>query len=299
MVTKNRPAALRACLTSLALIADSLAEVIVVDDASDVPNDGVFQALPPAVVKRLRVIHQTGHEGYIVARNRIMREAATDCVLLLDDDAWLLDARSVDEARALVERDRRVAAVAFAMATADGSPWEARTQPSPMTYACYVPSFIGFAHLLRRGVFVDLGGYRESFHYYGEEKDYCRRLLAAGYHVVYLPTARVAHVPDPAGRNMARYLRYVARNDCLCALLNDPFPLVCATAPLRLAGYFVMRRNWHVIDRGGFWWVGREVLRSLADVARHRTPMTLTDVRRWRELRRVWPPYEPEAGTCA
>ena len=44
----------------------------------------------------------------------------------------------------------------------------------------YVASFIGFAHLLRRDVFLRLGGYRESFVFYGEEKDYCVRALAGG-----------------------------------------------------------------------------------------------------------------------
>ena len=295
-MTRNRPAALRECLTSLALIADIAADVVVVDDTSDVSNERVLAELPTAVAGKIRLIRQTRHEGYIVARNTIVREAATEFVLLLNDDAWLLDERSVAEAVAVMERDARVGAVAFAMATANGSPWEPRTQPSPVSYACYVASFIGFAHLLRRRVFIDLGGYRESFHYYGEEKDYCRRLLAAGYDVVYVPTARVAHVPDPAGRNMARYLRYVARNDCLCALFNDPVPVVFATVPMRLAGYFTMRRHWRVHDRGGFRWVVGEVLRALPGVVGRRTPMTLADVRRWRELRRVWPPYRPEAA---
>ena len=32
----------------------------------------------------------------------------------------------------------------------------------------------------------------------------------------------VAHVPDSAGRSQQRYLRFVARNDCLNTLYNDP-----------------------------------------------------------------------------
>jgi hypothetical protein len=42
-----------------------------------------------------------------------------------------------------------------------------------------VASFIGFAHLVRRDVFLALGGYREDFVYLGEEKEFCLRLLDA------------------------------------------------------------------------------------------------------------------------
>ena len=63
--------------------------------------------------------------------------------------------------------------------------------------------------------FPEIGGYRESFGFYGEEKDLCLRLLDAGYVTVYLPEALVAHVPDDSGRSQQRYLRFVSRNDCL------------------------------------------------------------------------------------
>ena len=293
VVTKNRPESLQRCLDSLALFADLIADVIVVDDTSLPPARDTLQALPASIADRVTFVRQESHEGYIVARNAIMRAARTDAVLLMDDDACVLDAGSMKAILGVMEADPRVAAVACAMATADGSPWEPGTQPSPVAYACYVPSFIGFAHLLRRRVFLALGGYRESFRYYGEEKDYCRRLLAAGHDVVYVPAARVAHLPDAAGRDMARYLRYVVRNDCLCALYNDPFPLMLATVPMRLAAYFRMRSGWQVHDPGGFRWVLGELAVALPAVLRGRTPMTFADVRRWRELRRVWPPYRP------
>ena len=67
----------------------------------------------------------------------------------------------------MLDADPRVAAIAFAQGESDGSAWPAAMQPSPATSPCVVASFIGFAHLLRRDVFLDLGGYQESFIYYG------------------------------------------------------------------------------------------------------------------------------------
>lgn len=291
IVTRNRPASLRRCVESIVLLGDLVAEVVIVDDTSDPPARESLGPLPPAIGDRTRFIRQHANEGYIVARNATVRAAQTEYVILMDDDACFLDGASIRTIVDLMQRDRRVAAVACAMAEVDGSPWDARMQPSPVSYLCYVPAFIGFAHLLRRAVFLDLGGYRESFRYYGEEKDYCRRLLAAHYDVVYAPSARVTHAPDPAGRDPARYLRYVTRNDCLCALYNDPLAIVCATTAMRLAAYFQMRRGWQVDDPGGFLWVVREVIAQFPAVLRGRTPMTLSDVRRWRALRRISPPY--------
>ena len=104
-------------------------------------------------------------------------------------------------------------------------------QPAPVSYRCRVAAFIGFAHLLRRRAFHEVGGYREDLHFYGEEKGLCAQLLKAGYQVVYMPDVLVAHVPDPGGRSTARYLRYVVRNDCLFALHNLPWPAACVQLP--------------------------------------------------------------------
>jgi GT2 family glycosyltransferase len=221
IATRNRPQSLVRCLDSLALIEDLVSEVIVVDDASDPPVVAALQQVSSAIAPRIRFIEQPSHLGYIVGRNRMVRLAVNDCVLLMDDDAYVIDAEAVRRAVAVFMRHSKIGAVAFAQAEADGSPWPATMQPSPVGYACYVAAYIGFGHLLRRSVFLELGGYQESFHFYGEEKDYCLRLLNAGYDVVYMPDARIAHVPDASGRSNVRYLRYVIRNDCLSALYND------------------------------------------------------------------------------
>jgi GT2 family glycosyltransferase len=186
---------------------------------------------------------------------------------------------------------RDVGAVAFAQAEADGTAWPAAMQPALATRTCCIPAYIGFAHLLRRSVFLDLGGYLEPLHFYGEEKDYCLRLLNAGFAVVYVPDARVAHVPDQSGRSPARYLRYVIRNDCLSALYNEPLPLPLATVPLRLLRYLAMRRHAGVHDEGGLRWILGELAASLPSACRDRRPVAWRTFLRWRRLRASTPPF--------
>src|SRR5207237_777641 len=173
ITTRDRPASLDTCLRSLDAIRSLCPEILVFDDGSHPPAiGGISQGI---VAPRLLRDHRS--PGYIVGRNRLVREAAAPAVLLLDDDTRIVSRESIEQALAVLNGDGRVAAVAFSQAEADGRPWPVRMQPSPVTRPSIVASFIGFAHLLRRDVFLALGGYREDFVYFGEEKDFCVRLL--------------------------------------------------------------------------------------------------------------------------
>ena len=292
IATRNRPNALVRCLESLALIDDMVTEIIVVDDASDPPVRPILQHVREDIAKKIRLVELPGGLGYIAGRNRMMQLASNAAVLMLDDDAYIIDAGAVRRAADVLRRHPDVAAVACAQAEADGSPWPAAMQPSPATYGCYITSYIGCAALLRRSVFVELGGYHESFFFYGEEKDYCLRVINAGHHVVYLPDALVAHVPDPSGRSNSRYLRYVIRNDCLSALYNEPLLMAVLTVPVRLARYVTMRRHGQVADPGGLRWILSGLAVALPAVLRTRKPVRWASIRRWRQLRREWPAFE-------
>jgi GT2 family glycosyltransferase len=287
VTTRNRPAALERCLASLDVLRPLSPEILVFDDGSE-PAATAAGANDLSV----RLIRDTASPGYIVGRNRLVREAAAPFILLLDDDTRVLSPQSVADAIAVLERDPAIGAVAFAQAESDGRPWPAAMQPAPVDYACVVPSFIGFAHLLRRDVFLALGGYREDFIFYGEEKEYCLRLIDRGYRTVYLPDALISHLPDAAGRSQTRYLRFVSRNDCLNAVYNDPFPRVLWTLPVRYALYFRMRHAWKIRDPWGGAWLAREIASVASRQAFHRRPVSLRTVETWRAIRQSPPRYE-------
>jgi GT2 family glycosyltransferase len=269
-------------------------EVLVFDDGSQPPAAGQDAA------SAARVIRDAASPGTIVGRNRLVREASSEFVLLMDDDARLIDAGSIDEGIGVLRSDETIGAVAFAQAEADGRPWPASMQPSIVQVPCLVPSFIGFAHLIRRDRFLAVGGYREVFGFYGEEKEFCLRLLDAGSHTVYLPQALVAHVIDPRSRDRRRYLRLVARNDCLNTLLNDPFMRLVWMLPARYALYFRMRRGWKIRDPWGGLWLLQEIVAHLPGVWKARRPVSRGTLREWRALRsepRVYRgPLQPDGG---
>jgi GT2 family glycosyltransferase len=293
VTTRNRPRSLLRCLGSLDKLGDLVAEIIVIDDSSDVPVADSLMGLSPSIASKTHVVRQTGSEGNIVGRNTIMRLATTEYVLLFDDDAFLIRGDEIREALTVLDDHGEIGAIACAQAEADGRPWPAAMQPAPVSYRCRVAAFIGFAHILRRRAFHEVGGYLEVLHFYGEEKVLCAQLLRAGYHVVYLPDALVAHVPDPSGRSHARYLRYVVRNDCLFALYSLPWPIACATLPARLARYFLMKRHDVLDDPAGFFWILAHLLRAVPTAIRTRTPMTWANFEEWRSIRHRPSPWRP------
>ena len=290
ITTRNRPKALERCIRSLARLRSLADRAVILDDASEPPVDTLV-ASAAAVEVDVRVIRDDRAVGNIAGRNRLVREAEAPFVLLLDDDAVILEAAPIQRAMELLVSDPRVAAVAFAQGEADGRPWPGRLQPSPARGPVYVPAFIGFAHLIRRDTFLALGGYRESLVFYGEEKDFCVRALDAGHRIVYLPDAIVAHVPDPAGRSASRYVRFVIRNDCLYSLYNEPWPLAALSLPIRLWRYRRMAAPNR--DNGGLRWIAGELAHALPSLRRERRPVSWATIWKWRRLARTAVPYVP------
>lgn len=292
ITTRDRRESLRACLQSISRVLGAAHEILVFDDGSRVP---VVEQLNAGELRGVHVLRDDTSPGPIVGRNRLVDASQHPFVLLLDDDVLILEAEALEMALEVLREDAAVAAVAFAQADAQGQPWPAGMQAGPATVASRVPAFIGFAHLLRRIAFAEVGGYREALVFYGEEKELCRRLLAAGYSVVYLPLARVAHIQDPSGRDRRRHLRYLTRNDCLTTLFNDPAPIVVLTIPVVLWRYRRAAARLPNRDAGGFRWLLREVREAWPAIARGRRPVRWRVVREWRRLKRS-PPYTAPAG---
>ena len=293
VATRNRRDALLRCLRSLRALDGLAAEAIVLDDGSDPPMEPVVRAALEAVATLpIRFLRNQTARSLAAGRNAIARAAATDYVLNLDDDAAVLSAGAIRAAVDVLDRDPEVAAIALAQADLDGTPWPPAAQPAPVSYACYVPTFIGYAHLLRRRAFLEAGGFREQLGINGEEKELALRLLDAGWRIVYLPEARVAHVAAEAGRDPRRYLHQTVRNTTLASVYNDPFPLVLGSAAVRLLRYFPMRKGWKIDDPRGFGAIARTLAAELPAALRQRRPVRWSTLRAWRRMTQSEPePY--------
>ncbi|HEV2565458.1 MAG TPA: glycosyltransferase family 2 protein [Microvirga sp.] len=195
VVTFDSAHALPECLGALA--ADGV-PVIVVDNASTDDTVAVAEGQGARVVRNARNL------GYGRANNIGARAADTEFALIVNPDcavdkgavAALVDAaRRYPEAAffapQIVEPDGRVFYQPRSLlATSLTNPGGALVLPEGEACA---PFFSGACFLIRRDLFLKLGGFDENIFLFYEDDDLCRRIADSGSALIYVPQAVVRH----------------------------------------------------------------------------------------------------------
>jgi GT2 family glycosyltransferase len=195
VVTFDSAHALPECLGALA--ADGV-PAIVVDNAST--DDTVATAERQGA----RVIRNAHNEGYGRANNIGARGADTEFVLIVNPDC-IVDKGAV---AALVDAARRYPDTAFFAPRIVEPSGRVFYQPRSLL-ASYLPNpsgklvlpegeacapfFSGACFLIRRDIFLKLGGFDENIFLFYEDDDLCRRLADSGSALIYVPQAVVRH----------------------------------------------------------------------------------------------------------
>ena len=125
----------------------------------------------------LRLIRHEVSAGYIVRRNEGARLAKGDVIFSLDDDAVFSSPFVVEQTLRDFSHPR-IGAVAIPYIEPHKANKEMQRAPTRED-VWITASYIGTAHVVRRDVFLALGGYREHLVHQGEEGDFCIRMLAA------------------------------------------------------------------------------------------------------------------------
>lgn len=226
--THDRPEVLARTLRALGALPCHNAEVVLIDNASNLPvadqvRDGLggvdHGELPNGI--QVHVIRSDANLG-ASGRNLAVEASDPSCrwVVMLDDDSWPLDLGHLDaiaDASAptpsgLRADEPEVGAIAGEILLTSGER-EAGGLPEVFT---------GCGAIIRRDVFLELdgggnersgGGYDPAFGYYAEEYDFAARLILAGLRVVTDRRARFMHAKVQAGRDMDRILARLVRNN--------------------------------------------------------------------------------------
>jgi GT2 family glycosyltransferase len=195
VVTFDSAHALPECLG--ALRADDV-PVIVVDNASTDSTVTIAEGHGAKVIRNAR------NEGYGRANNSGARAAESEFILVVNPDCTVdkgAVAALVDAARRypdaalfapqIVEPDGRV----FFQPRSLLSPYLHNHQGKlvlPEGEAC-APFFSGACFLIRREVFLRLGGFDDNIFLFYEDDDLCRRVADSGSALIYVPQAVVRH----------------------------------------------------------------------------------------------------------
>jgi glycosyltransferase involved in cell wall biosynthesis len=214
ITTKNRKEELRRALASC-FLQQPLPEVVVIDDGStDQSAEMVRDEFP-----QTRLFRSEKSKGLICQRNHAGELAKGDILVSLDDDAEFSSPDVVRQSLSFFNNEC-VAAVTI--------PWknvpqdQGLKEKAPDGEGIYVcRSFTGLAHALRRDIFLQMGGYRESLQEGGEEQDLSIRMLDQGFVVCLGRADHVNHFESKV-RSVPRRAYFVARNAVLFAWYYAP-----------------------------------------------------------------------------
>jgi GT2 family glycosyltransferase len=208
----------------LATLSRHEAPVIVVDNASgDGTPDAVRAAYPQA-----EVVELASNAG-AAARNVGAHRARTPYVAFADDDSYWEPGSLARAVRLLDTHPRAGLLAARVLVGADGrlDPVSAGMAQAPLGRQPDLPGpavlgFLGCSAVVRRAAFLQVGGFSELLHIYGEETLLALDLAAAGWGLAYVEALTVRHHPStrrgPAAARRARE----ARNRLLTAWLRRP-----------------------------------------------------------------------------
>lgn len=249
------------------------AAILIIDDGSKQPATAAMRERFPWA----RFERSPESRGYIAQRNRLARELGTTLYLSLDDDSFVEEG-DIDAAAEWLMQRPDVAAVCFSIIQGAEpiAAVDARTgQPAPIRF------YIGCAHLVKRELFLELGGYREELEHLCEEVQFCLAAARRDYRIWHYPYVVVRHVRSTAGRNQDRAQRLLTRNDLYCAALYFPWPYfalaVLSCLPRKVA--HPAHRRYRRFVLAGF----LQAMASLPRIWRTRTALSFAQMRQWRQ----------------
>jgi GT2 family glycosyltransferase len=202
-------------------------EIVVIDNASSDDSLSLLRNDPDCVSyiqdQRLRIIENSDNRGFGPANNQGFAATNAPLLFLLNPDTEV-SAGAIDTLIATVNSDEGIGACGPRILNTDGSvqvsawrnppaPWEIllsqlklyRLLPSRLRGELLlgghwqhdrrreVPMLSGAALLVKREVIDQVGGFDETFHMYGEDNEWCFRMVRAGWRLMFEPDAVVLH----------------------------------------------------------------------------------------------------------
>lgn len=274
IATHNRAGALRKAIASALCQSHIPLRVAVIDDASTDETPTLRGEFKTVSWERWEQ-----KQGCVRARNKMMLTATEDYYVSLDDDAWFIDGNEIAVAVDFLERHSETAAVAFDILSSD------RPHPAPRGSRQSVAMFIGCGHVLRLSAVKGLGGYVEFPGTYGaEEKDFCLRLIDAGYQIVKFEGLHVWHDKSALARNIPRQHCSGVCNDLAFTLRRVPLGFLLPIIVLKMSSHiaFALRNGLLGPCLQGI----RDFTFTAADVWRARRPVRLSSLAQYRALTR-------------
>ena len=228
IVNWNGGELLKNCLRSILESPPSIPyDVVVVDNAST--DDSVEWLLSDETQAAfgdsggLHVLQNRENRGFSAANNQAFQFSQAPLLFLLNSDTEVRPG-SIDQLAAAINSDARIGACGPKLINPDGSlqvsvwrnpptPWEILVNGLRLYYLLpkrirgelllgghwdhnrkrRVKMLRGAAILVKRELILNVGGLNQEFHMYGEDCEWCLRMVRAGWQLIFHPGALVMH----------------------------------------------------------------------------------------------------------
>ena len=248
IVHYETPSLLKSCVAALRASTDVSIETFVIDNASRNFDESALDSQDDG----LKVVRNARNEGFAVASNQGLKAARGRYLLLLNPDTFVEPntlstmLRYMDEntsvgcatAKLVLENGRLDLACRRAFPTPTRAFYRltllSKLFPRSRRFGAYnltyldddeeaeIDSPCGAFMLVRSSIRDTVGVLDERYFMYGEDLDWAFRIKAAGWKVMYVPTAHATHVKRAASRaNRSRTIR--AFHDAMRIFYRDHY----------------------------------------------------------------------------
>lgn len=229
----NRKEELRKAIKSILEQDYESIEIVVIDNASTDGTDQLFKTeFTASNIYYERLVKNMGvSEG----RNIALGKCHGEFLVIIDDDATLLDPQATTKIVNKFKSDSAIGALAFKIVDSQTGEIQkgyriSRNKKANLDHEFETWGFRGAGHAIRRVVFEEIGPYPDYYPWGHEEIDICLKILGAGYNIIYFPEIRVAHQRSKLGRLAETEFEAVAlENRIKVAIRNLPWRCVLTT----------------------------------------------------------------------
>lgn len=204
-------------------------EIIVLNNGSTRPYNEIEKYIQDEVVSpviSVKYINSKINHGVSGGRNLAYKQATGEYLFFLDDDAEILtpDAIEITIKKFNSYKNERVAIIGTAVKLLDGSYFNPIKRKSLMhknEFLNYI--FWGCGHVIKKGLFEEVGFYSDDFFYGMEEYELCYRTIDSNMSVLFTKDIEILHKVNKAGRetNSTKYGRQL-QNKTLLAYIYLP-----------------------------------------------------------------------------
>lgn len=234
LICYNRKNDLREALYSILAQDYEPIEIIVVDNNSSDGTEGLFEAeFALANIHFEKLSENLGVSG---GRNIAMRKAQGEILIVIDDDAIVVDPHATAMVVEKLETDPSIGALGFKILDYHTRDIQKgyrirRGKALDLNSEFDTWGFRGAGHAMRRRVFEEVGPYPDYFPWGNEEFDIALKILDAGYRIVYFPRVEIAHKRSVRGRlPETEFVAVALENRIKIAIRNLPWRYVLTTA---------------------------------------------------------------------